>query len=129
MSTKQYLKMADVFRNEMRVVGDSNNMIADDVGIIIGCYSGNMMAEYVLHTINSHDELVAENERLRTALECTTNHSPDTAKMVAHEGWQLVPVEPTEAMISEVIDAGSFDEDDVTYFWDSMLAAAPKLRD
>ena len=63
--TKKYLKMVDVFRNEMRVVGDSNNMIADDVGISIGCYSGDMMAEYVLHAINSHDELVAEVERLR----------------------------------------------------------------
>ena len=41
------------------------------------------------------------------------------------EGWQLVPVEPTEAMISSVIDAGTFDEDDVAYFWDSMLAFAP----
>ena len=68
MSTKQYLKMADVFRNEMRVVGDSNNMIADDVGIIIGCYSGGMMAKYVLHAIISHDELVAENERLVNVL-------------------------------------------------------------
>ena len=55
------------------------------------------------------------------------NHSPDAGKMVAPEGWQLVPVEPTEAMISEVIDAGTFDEDDVAYFWYSMLAAAPKL--
>ena len=63
--SKQYLKMANVFRDEMRVVGDSNNMIADDVGIIIGCYSGDKMAEYVLHAINSHDELVAEVERLR----------------------------------------------------------------
>ena len=63
--SKQYLKMTDVFRDEMRVVGDSNNMIADDVGIIIGCYSGDKMAEYVLHAINSHDELVAEVERLR----------------------------------------------------------------
>ena len=53
------------------------------------------------------------------------NHSPDSEKMVAHEGWQLVPVEPTEAMISSVIDAGTFDEDDVAYFWDSMLAFAP----
>jgi len=65
---KEYLKMADVFRNEMRVVGDSSNMIADDVGIIIGCYSGDKMAEYVLHAINSHDELVAENERLISVL-------------------------------------------------------------
>ena len=63
--SKQYLKMADVFRDEMRVVGDSNNLIADDVGIIIGCYSGDKMAEYVLHAINSHDELVEEVERLR----------------------------------------------------------------
>ena len=63
--TKEYLNMSDVFLNEMRVAGDSNNMIADDVGIIIGCYSGDRMAEYVLHAINSHDELVAEVERLR----------------------------------------------------------------
>ena len=66
--TKEYLKMADVFSNEMRVIGDSNNMIADDVGIIIGCYSGDKMAAHVLHAINSHDELVAEVERLRGEL-------------------------------------------------------------
>ena len=67
--TKEYLKMADVFRDEMRVVGDSNNLIADDVGIIIGCYSGDKMAEYVLHAINSHDELVQMNQELLAALE------------------------------------------------------------
>lgn len=55
------------------------------------------------------------------------NHFPDATKMVP-DGWQLVPVDPTEAMISEVIDAGTFDEDDVAYFWDSMLAAAPKFE-
>ena len=66
---KQYLKMADVFRDEMRVVGDSKNMLADDVGIIIGCYSGDKMAEYVLHAINSHDELVQMNQDLLEALE------------------------------------------------------------
>ena len=67
--TKEYLKMEDEFRNEMRVLGDSRNMIADDVGIIIGCYSGDKMAEYVLHAINSHDELVAEVERLRSMID------------------------------------------------------------
>ena len=66
---KEYLKMVDVFRDEMRVVGDSKNMLADDVGIIIGCYSGDVMAEYVLHAINSHDELVAINKELLAALE------------------------------------------------------------
>ena len=62
-----------------------------------------------------------------TAKECAANHFPGAAKMVP-DGWQLVPVEPTEAMVSEVIDAGTFDEDDVAYFWDSMLAAAPKFK-
>ena len=66
---KQYLKMVDVFRDEMRVVGDSKNMLADDVGIIIGCYSGDKMAEYVLHAINSHDELVQMNQDLLEELE------------------------------------------------------------
>lgn len=41
------------------------------------------------------------------------------------EGWQLVPVEPTERMISESIDAGRFDEDDAVFFWASMIASAP----
>ena len=66
---KEYLKMSDVFLDEMRVIGDSKNMLADDVGIIIGCYSGDKMAEYVLHAINSHDELVAMNKELLEALE------------------------------------------------------------
>ena len=43
----------------------------------------------------------------------------------AAEGWQLVPMEPTERMISESIDAGRFDEDDAVFFWASMLASAP----
>ena len=128
MSTKQYLNMADVFRNEMRIVGDSNNMIADDVGIIIGCYSGDMMAEYVLHAINSHDELVAENERLRTALECATNHFPDTAEMV-QDGWQLVPKVPTREMIEQGNAAMAYDccSGDASDAYQAMLAATPKL--
>lgn len=44
---------------------------------------------------------------------------------VMQEGWKLVPMEPTERMISESIDAGRFDEDDAVFFWASMLASAP----
>ena len=47
---------------------------------------------------------------------------------VTPEGWQMVPVEPTERMISESIDAGRFDEDDAVFFWAAMLAAAPRLE-
>lgn len=71
--TKECLKMADVFPSEMRVGGDSDNLIIDDVGIIIGCYSGYKMAEHVLHAINSHDELVAEVERLRGEISAAAN--------------------------------------------------------
>ena len=46
------------------------------------------------------------------------NHFPDAAKMVATEGWQLVPVEPTSAML---IAAGI-----ATPRYQAMLAAAPK---
>ena len=96
MITKEYLKMADVFRNEMSVVGDSNNMIADDVGIIIGCYSGDMMAEYVLHAINSHDELVAEVERLRAELSVASD-----------------ALDEVNRVISEKIKNGAYNLDDI----------------
>ena len=94
---KEYLKMVDVFRDEMRVVGDSKNMLADDVGIIIGCYSGDKMAEYVLHAINSHDELVAEVERLRGKL-CVASNALDEVDRV----------------ISERIKNGAYDLDDIS---------------
>ena len=45
------------------------------------------------------------------------NHFPDAAKMVAPEGWQLVPVEPTSAML---VAAGI-----ATPRYKAMLAAAP----
>ena len=50
----------------------------------------------------------------------SVNHFPGAAKMVAHEGWQLVPVEPTSAML---IAAGI-----ATPRYRAMLAAAPKFE-
>lgn len=100
---KQYLKMVDVFRDEMRVVGDSKNMLADDVGIIIGCYSGDKMAEYVLHAINSHDELVqmlAVMTELVGKMNCYCHLSGLSAK--ANSGN---PVESWMAEADEALDA------------------------
>ena len=62
--SKQYLKMSDAF------VHDSVEALEQHI------YAGHMSkhaCEYAAHAINSHDELVDENERLRTALECATN--------------------------------------------------------
>ena len=59
MSEKHYMKMADAF-------------VHDDVASleqhIYAGYMSKHACEYAAHAINSHDELVAENERLVSAL-------------------------------------------------------------
>ena len=57
--SKQYLKMSDAF------VHDSVEALEQHI------YAGHMSkhaCEYAAHAINSHDELVAENERLVSVL-------------------------------------------------------------
>ena len=53
------------------------------------------------------------------------NHSPDAAKMVAPEGWQLVPVEPTIEMVQAATHSAVGFGTKAAY--KAMLAAAPKL--
>ena len=52
------------------------------------------------------------------------NHSPDSAKMVAPEGWQLVPVEPTIEMVKAATHSAVGFGTRAAY--KAMLAAAPK---
>ena len=54
--TKEYLKMSDAF---------VHNDIASLEQHIYAGYMSKPCCEYAAHAINSHDELVAENERLR----------------------------------------------------------------
>ena len=63
MSAKQYLKMADVF--EQLKEPNPENEIAFDLNV---GYITVLACEYAAHAINSHDELVAENDRLVSAL-------------------------------------------------------------
>lgn len=65
----KYLKMADVFPVEIRTDDESGSLICDEDGIILESFSGDKVADYTLHAINSHDELVAEVERLRSTLQ------------------------------------------------------------
>ena len=53
--TKEYLKMADVFRDQVQPERFNYAM-------------ANPKATYASHAINSHDELVAEVERLQTII-------------------------------------------------------------
>ena len=45
--------------------------------------------------------------------------------MNIQNGFKLVPVEPTEEMVSEVQDLGRIDPDEVEAIWCGMLASAP----
>ena len=65
----KYLKMADVFPVEIRTDDESGSLICDEGGIILESFSGDKVADYTLHAINSHDELVEMNKELLAALE------------------------------------------------------------
>ena len=54
------------------------------------------------------------------------DHIADISNMVAPEGWQLVPVEPTENMIGHGCGASVMVVSEVIKAWAAMLAAAPK---
>ena len=79
------------------------------------------IAEIVGQSASERSKRITElQDALELAEEAVrAKHFPDAAKMVAHEGWQLVPVEPTSAML---IASGS-----TAPRYRSMLAAAPKL--
>ncbi len=66
---KEYLKMADVFPVEIRTDDESGSLICDEDSVILESLSGDKVADYTLHAINSHDELVAMNKELLEALE------------------------------------------------------------
>ena len=70
----KYLKMADVFGDVVaqKIIGDAHEIMSHIYGHIC-VVSTKERADIIAHAINSHDELVAENERLRNALECATN--------------------------------------------------------
>lgn len=76
-------------------------------------------------TISEHYRGCDLLERIDSALASKMPSNTEQPLAMVPEGWQLVPVEPTERMISESIDAGRFDEDDAVFFLASMLAAAP----
>lgn len=50
-------------------------------------------------------------------------HSPEAGNVVAPEGWQLVPVEPTLPMLAAFVEVGG----KAIRGYRAMLAAAPKL--
>ena len=93
----EYLKMADVFPVEIRTDDESGSLICDDDGIILESFSGDKVADYTLHAISSHDELVAEVERLTKSAELA-----------------IMTLEEVDRVITERIKNGAYDLDDIS---------------
>ena len=73
---KQYLKMADVFKGELFIDSDCDDVIVDDLSLtVLESFSGSDAAKFALHAINSHDELVQMNQELLAALETIGEHT------------------------------------------------------
>ena len=85
---KEYLKMADVF------VHDSVEALERH---IYAGYMSKHCCEYAAHAINSHDELVAEVERLRGELSAAYN-----------------VLDEVDRVISERIKNGDYGLDDIS---------------
>ena len=78
--------------------------------------------------VTSHGPSAANKaEEMLHAAICSlgADHSPDAAKMVAQEGWQWVPVEPTIEMVQAATHSAVGFGTKAAY--KAMLAAAPKL--
>lgn len=103
--SKQYLKMSDAF------VHDSVEALEQHI------YAGYMSmcaCEYAAHAINSHDELVEENERLRELerdamryrflRECNWNESPLCAVVDPKKVIKLGADCPSTTRLDDFID-------------------------
>lgn len=91
---KEYLKMSDAFEDG-QVTSDGVELW-DESGWI-GDSLNHKYAEYSAHAINSHDELVAEVERLKKAVEL--------ARMTLDE---------VDRVLTERIRNGAYDLDDIS---------------
>lgn len=85
MAQKQYLKMANEFAG--RVMVQFYTELRDSCGFICDA-EDETQAEYIAHAINSHDELVAENERLRNALECAASQLREFGVLFVVDGGE-----------------------------------------
>ena len=66
---EKYLKMSDVFKSELFIDSDCDDVIVDCLSLtVLESFSGSDVAKFALHAINSHDELVAMNKELLEAM-------------------------------------------------------------
>ena len=93
---KEYLKMADVFVGEYKPKRRIDAWPPSKYGETLIELSGSP-AQYAVHAINSHDELVAEVERLTKYAELA-----------------IMTLEEVDRVLTERIKNGAYDLDDIS---------------
>lgn len=82
---KEYLKMSKHFTGDVTI--DYNGNICDDKSYFGSTDIAEDYYEHVCHAINSHDELVAEVERLRGIIERVISTSHELAERSPTTPW------------------------------------------
>ena len=77
-------------------------------------------------TISEHYRGCDLLDRIDAVLAGQVPDHPEQPLDMVQEGWQLVPVEPTESMIGHGCGASVMVVSEVVMAWRAMLAAAPK---
>jgi len=94
---KEYLNMSDIFGDIAVKVRDSNgrHVMCEDI-LAANCFCADS-ANYIAHAINSHDELVADVERLTKSAELA-----------------IMTLEEVDRVLTERIKNGAYDLDDIS---------------
>ena len=85
---EKYLMMSDVFKSELFIDSDCDDVIVDDLSLtVLESFSGSDAAKFALHAINSHDELVAMNKELLAVIERVIGSSEKFDKVMGTSEW------------------------------------------
>lgn len=102
---KEYLKMSDMFKGELSIDCDCDDVIVDELSLtVLESFGGSDLAKYALHAINSHDELVAEVDRLRGLIERIISSAQELEKKMPStefgEGYKQCAMDTASAIES-----------------------------
>ena len=99
---KEYLKMSKHFAGDVTI--DYNGNICDDKSYFGNTDIAEDYYEHVCHAINSHDELVAEVDRLRGLIERIISSAQELAKKMPStefgEGYKQCAMDTASAIES-----------------------------
>ena len=85
---EKYLMMSDVFKSELFIDSDCDDVIVDGLSLtVLESFSGSDAAKFALHAINSHDELVEMNKELLAIIERVIGSSKEFDKVMGTSEW------------------------------------------